>query len=350
MRHVFFSGEPLTRGLVDRWRAVFGEAALLVNLYGSTETTMTKCYRVVAPNDAAGQPLGAVLPMSDTQALVMRGDRPCGFGEPGEIVIRTPFRTAGYVDGGSAAAFAANPHLPSDLLYRSGDRGRYRPDGSVEVEGRLDDQVKIRGVRVQPAEVKAVIDAHPAVANSAVVARTAGGEQELVAYVVAAGHAMADASDLPERLRRHLAENLPLGLMPRAIVAIPRLPLLPTGKVDRTALPEPEAAAARAPVLPRDGTDALLLAVWADVLPVAPRGVRDNFFELGGNSLSATRIVSRVRSETGVELPLKTLFECPTVETLADRLALLRTAAAMLEPASAAERADADEWALAETL
>lgn len=350
LRHVFFSGEPLTRGLVDRWRAVFGEGALLVNLYGSTETTMTKCYRVVAPDDVAEQPLGAVLPMSDTQALVMRGDRRCGVGEPGEIVIRTPFRTAGYVDGGIAAAFAHNSYLPGDLLYRSGDRGRYRPDGSVEVEGRLDDQVKIRGVRVQPAEVKAVIDAHPAVASSAVVARTVSGDQELIAYVVAAGHAMPDASDLPERLRQHLVENLPLGLVPRAIVVLPRLPLLPTGKVDRAALPEPEAAAACAPVPPRDGTDALLLAAWADVLPVAPRGVRDNFFELGGNSLSATRIVSRVRSETGMELPLKALFECPTVETLADRVALLRMAAAMLEPAPADERANADDWALAETL
>jgi acyl-coenzyme A synthetase/AMP-(fatty) acid ligase/acyl carrier protein len=344
LRRVFFSGEPLTRSLVDDWRAVFGSEATLVNLYGSTETTMTKCYRVVEPAGEQAAPLSAVQAMSDTQALVMSGNRLCGIGEPGEIVIRTPFRTAGYLDGGEAAAFRENPARKGDLIYRSGDQGRFRPDGSVEVLGRLDDQVKVRGMRVEPAEVKSLIDTHPEIANSAVIARVLEADHELIAYIVPGSNA---GGMLVERLREFLAATLPFALLPRCIVSLDTLPLLPNGKVDRKALPEPARAVDRVVVAPRNETETRLLAVWREVLAAPARavGVEDNFFELGGNSLGATRVTSRIRTEFGLELPLKTLFTHPTVAALARHLDFLDAASGVL-----AEDEDADAWEMVETL
>jgi amino acid adenylation domain-containing protein len=327
LRRVFFSGEPLTRSLVDSWRSAFGSDALLVNFYGSTETTMIKCYREIEPAGDAAETLGSILPMSDTQVLVLRGAHRCGVGELGEIVIRTPFRTAGYLEGGAAAAFAENPYRPGDVFYRSGDQGRYRPDGSVEVLGRLDDQIKVRGIRVQPFEVKSVLDTHPAVQNSVVIARPAADGNELIAYVVPTlGHERG----LAETLRGFLTAQLPLAQVPRTIELLPALPLLPNGKVDRHALPEPMRAADRLIVEPRDDIQARLLSAWREILNVKPISVRDDFFELGGNSLSATRIASRIRTDFGVELPLKTLFEHRTVEALAQQVSLIETAAEIL--------------------
>lgn len=348
LRHLFLSGEPLTRGLAERLRARLAPAARVVNFYGSTETTMIKAYRAVEPGPDAPPP-AAVLPMADTQLLVLRGDRLCGIGEAGEIVVRTPFRTAGTLEGGEAAIFAASPFLPGDRLYRSGDLGRYRPDGSVEVLGRLDDQMKIRGVRVEPAEVKAALDAQPGVAGSVVLPREgAGGGMELVAWVVPAA---AEAEGLADRLRGALAAALPAAAVPAVILCIPALPLLPSGKVDRAALPAPPAKLRRLAVAPRTPTEAALQEAWAAVLPPAPpgageMGVTDNVFELGANSLHATQVASRIRQALGLELPLPLLFEHPTVEALAAHLDLLDQAAGLAAMDGAAD----DDAALVETL
>ena len=335
-RWVFFAGEPLSDQLVTTWRQAFPATHGIVNLYGPTETTLAKCfYRVPEPPAAGIQPVGAPLPQ--TQALVLAGDpvRLCGVGEPGEIVIRTPFRSLGYLadPGDQPPRFRVNPFRPDpeDLLYFTGDRGRYRPDGALEILGRLDDQVKIRGIRVEPSEIAAVLSQLPEVRESAVVARkNAMGDNDLVAYLVPHEGETVSTGEL----RRRLGKQLPDYMVPAAFVALEALPLTPNGKLDRGALPAPEEAAADRGgpgrhLPPRDHFELELVRLWEELLPVRPIGVRDNFFELGGHSLLVLRLKSTVQERFGRSLALADFFRGATVEELA---ALLRREAGSGSP------------------
>jgi len=318
LRWVFSAGEPLTDATVSRWRQVASPRCGVVNLYGPTETTMAKCsYRVPDEVMPGVQPVGEPLP--ESQALVLTAsNRLCGVNELGEIVLRTPFRTRGYINAAEAQErqFFASPfsNEPGDLLYRTGDSGRYRPDGSLMVLARLDQQVKIRGVRIEPDEVSAVLSRHPAVAACAVVARENHGEDPtLVAYVVPNDQVGAT------ELRAFLAEHLATALVPSTVVFLDRLPLTPNGKLDRGALRglEQEVGTVEQPyVAPRTPIESLLATVWADVLGVPRVGVDDDFFRLGGHSLKATQIIARMRAVFRIELPLRSLFETPTVAGL----------------------------------
>jgi amino acid adenylation domain-containing protein len=324
LRWTFFSGEPLTASLLDRWRRVTGGSGQVVNMYGPTETTMVKCFYIVPEEiDWSTAPAGHAMPQ--TQALVMAGDyRLCGVGELGEIVLRTPFRTLGYINAPQEQErrFVPNPYRqdPMDLLYRTGDRGRYRPDGQLEVLGREDDQVKIHGVRVEPSEITATLAQHPQVESCYVTAWSdAAGQKYLAAYIVGTEPGQEDLA----ALRAYLQQKLPAALVPTAYVPLPALPLTSSGKVDRRALPEPEttAAASRPPyVAPRTPTEQLVAAICSDVLNTDPVGIHDNFFHLGGHSLLAVQLISRLRRTFDVELPLRALFEQPTVAGLAASL------------------------------
>jgi acyl carrier protein len=205
------------------------------------------------------------------------------------------------------------------VVYRTGDLGRYRPDGLLEILGRLDHQVKIRGVRVEPDEVSAVLLAHPMVRAAVVVAcRDERGENYLAAYVVAPG-----GEGLSRELRKYLGEQLPAAAVPGALVFLESLPLLPNGKVDRRALPAVERVEPPrrgACLAPWTATQERLAEIWQQVLRLEQVGVRDNFFELGGHSLVATQVMSRCREAFGVELPVRSLFESPTVEELSRRV------------------------------
>ncbi len=319
LRWVFLAGEPLTDALVLRWRRRVSQGCGVVNLYGPTESTMVKCfYRVPAVVLPGVQPVGQSLP--ESQALVLTtGNRLCGVNEVGEIVLRTPFRTRGYINAAEAQErqFFANPFGgdPADLLYRTGDLGRYRPDGDLTVLARLDQQVKIRGVRIEPEEVTAVLSRHPGVSACAVVARADQGDQAvLVAYIVRSGDQVSAAE-----LRAFLAELLPAALVPSTVVFLDRLPLTPNGKLDRGALPAPEqrSGAFEQPYLaPRTPIETLLAGMFAEVLGLPRVGVHDDFFALGGHSLRATQIIARARAAWRIELPLRCLFETPTVADL----------------------------------
>ena len=319
LRWIFSAGEPLTDGLVLRWRRVASRECGIINLYGPTETTMVKCFYRVPDEVAPGvQPVGEPLP--ESQALVLTvTNRLCGVNELGEIVLRTPFRTRGYVNAAEAQErqFLANPFAgyPGDVCYRTGDLGRYRPDGRLMVLARLDQQVKIRGVRIEPEEVTAVLSRQPAVDACAVVARgDHGGEPTLVAYVVASKDQVGAAE-----LRAYLSEQLPAALVPSRFVFLDRLPLTPNGKLDRRALPAPEegvGAFEHPYIAPRTPIEILLAAMWAEVLGVPRVGVHDDFFGLGGHSLRATQIIARARAAFRIELPLRSLFETPTVAGL----------------------------------
>jgi amino acid adenylation domain-containing protein len=325
LKRIFFAGEPLTSALIAQWRAAFSatgpSTGEIVNLYGPTETTLAKCFYRVPDEPVAGvQPVGQTLPQ--TQTLVLSPERRlCGVGEPGEIAIRTPFRTLGYINAAeeNQARFIVNPFTndPEDLLYLTGDRGVRGASGLLEFLGRLDNQVKIRGVRIEPMEVASVLKTSPDVAACAVIVRQDGNDgPALVAYVVSA----KGSAENPARLQEFLSQRLMPAMLPSAFVFLEQLPLTSNQKVDREKLPPPSAirpSLETSYVAPRDATELRLVQIWEDLLGVRPIGVKDNFFMLGGHSLKALRLMVEMERGLGTRVPLGALFECPTVEHLA---------------------------------
>jgi amino acid adenylation domain-containing protein len=329
LRQIFCAGEPLTNTLVQQWRDAFPQAGEIVNIYGPTETTLAKCfYRVPAHLAPGVQPVGTTLP--ETQALVLDANHQrCGIGEPGEIVIRTPFRSLGYVNASTEnqSRFFPNPyrHDDQDLLYHTGDRGRYRPDGLLEILGRVDHQVKIRGVRIEPGEIQAVLAQHPEVQQTVVVAREDNpSDKRLVAYVVLHPSETQQAESLvTSSLRTFLKQKLPEYMVPSAFVILDKIPLTPNGKVDRRALPTPEYDASAQTnnfIAPRNNVESRLAEIWQQVLGVNTISVTDNFFDVGGHSLLAVQLFAKIGAAFHQELPLATLFHAPTIEQLATLL------------------------------
>lgn len=325
LRWIFFAGEPLPEALVRRWRETFPESGSMVNLYGPTETTLAKCFFVVPPTILPGiQPIGWPLP--ETQALLLAGDgKPCGIGEPGEIAVRTPFRSLGYVNAPeeNQRRFRKNPFREDerDLLYYTGDRGRFRLDGSLEILGRLDDQVKVRGVRVEPNEIAATLAMHPAVQACVVVgSKDQEGDTALVAYVVEAPPARVQ----PDELRIYLEKLLPPALIPSTFVLLDALPLTSNGKVDRRALPSRGATppVEREDAMPRTPVEKALARIWIQVLGLQQVGIHDNFFELGGDSLLILQVIAKAR-QAGIHLTARQILGQRTIARLAAQASLV---------------------------
>jgi amino acid adenylation domain-containing protein/non-ribosomal peptide synthase protein (TIGR01720 family) len=327
LRYVFLVGDVLTRRDVARLRAM-APVVTCVNYYGSTETQRAVSYHLVRDGEGPGReilPLGHGI--EDVQLLVLTPtNRLCGVGEPGEIFLRSPHVARGYLgdEALTRERFITNPFtgLGGDRLYKTGDLGRYLPDGGVEPLGRSDLQVKIRGFRVELGEIEAALGQHPCVREAVVVAREdAGHDKRLVGYVVPqeAGEGGRGRA-LDAELRGHLRERLPDYMVPSAFVTLDALPLTPNGKVNRRSLPAPAApqpGEAGEGAAPRTPVEEVLAAVWSGVLGLERVGVNDNFFELGGHSLLATQVISRVRAAFRVELPLRRMFETPTVAGMA---------------------------------
>ncbi|HEY5814676.1 MAG TPA: non-ribosomal peptide synthetase, partial [Terrimicrobiaceae bacterium] len=302
LRWVLFAGEPLTAALVQQWREKIGTTGEIFNLYGPTETTLAKCaYRVPQDPEPGVQPIGSPLP--NTQVLVInKADQLCGIGEPGEIVIRTPFRTLGYLNLSpeGPSGYISNPFGDDlkDIVYRTGDCGTYDFQGQLRIAGRFDDQIKIRGSRVEPAEVAAALAQYPDVQQSAVVVQeNQFGEKCLVAYLVQ--KPSREPLDITH-LRDFLKRSLPEYMVPVAYVALDKLPLTPNGKLDRKTLPSVEAMRLqKAPrsVPARNSTELALASLWSKLLKVDEIGIHEDFFELGGHSLTATRLVSQIQKE-----------------------------------------------------
>jgi amino acid adenylation domain-containing protein len=322
LRYAFVAGEPLTDSLIQRWRTQFPTSGSIVNLYGPTETTLAKCFYVVPEELSFGvQPVGRPLPQ--TQALVLNsGGGLCGIGERGEISIRTPFRTRGYLNrtDEDEKRFVQNPlvHEREDIIYRTGDLGRYRPDGTLEILGRVDNQIKIRGVRIEPDEITAILLRHPDVQSGVVAGhRDTENTYVLVAYVVAAA-----GDQIASDLRTFLSTRVPAAMVPACFVFIDALPLTHNGKLDRKRLPVPEIAKSLTDQAgPRNWIEEVLAGIWSEVLRRDQIGIHDDFFELGGHSLLATQVAARIRHTFHIELPLRRLFECPTVALLAKTIA-----------------------------
>jgi hypothetical protein len=261
-------------------------------------------------------------------------------GVAGELYIGGVQPARGYLDRPELTAerFVPDPFggrwgEPGGRLYRTGDLARHDAQGWIEFLGRIDHQVKVRGFRIELGEVESALEAHPAVARAVAMADAAGGGR-LVAYVLPrSAPSAADASapvpgldaELVARLREHLAQTLPDHMIPTTWVELASVPLTPSGKVDRRALPRPDAIKplSRAEyVPPRGDLEQLLAGIWAEVLRAERIGAHDNFFELGGHSLLATLAVSRIGEALAIEVPLRRMFEAPTIALLADRLRL----------------------------
>lgn len=320
LRHVVLAGEPLLPTDVGRWCDTFGDRIQLINLYGPTETTLTKLFHFVSVSDKDRRsiPIGRAMPGAGALVIDAQG-RACAPGEVGEILIRTPYRAHGYYNDPekTARVFVPNPfnNDPNDIVYRTGDYGRVLPDGNFEFVSRKDHQVKIRGVRIELTEIENVLRTHESVTDVAVIDREdAIGNKYLCAYVVL-------NRDVEQGvLRQHMARWLPDTMMPSALIRLTALPHTMNGKVDRANLPAPgmDGSRAGAPyVAPRTTIEEVIANVWASVLAVERVGVRDSFFDLGGHSLLATQVISRVRSALRVDVGVRQLFECPTVADLA---------------------------------
>ncbi|MET0395249.1 MAG: non-ribosomal peptide synthase/polyketide synthase, partial [Longimicrobiaceae bacterium] len=332
VRLVVLGGEETQRRDVEAFRAHFAPGAVLVNGLGPTESTVTLQNFIGHDTPIPRNSVPVGLPVDDTEVVLQGalGEQVAVYGV-GEILIRSPHVAPGYwrKPEQTARAFADEPES-GVRSYRTGDLGRRLPDGTLEFMGRSDFQVKVRGFRVEPGEVEAALRGHPAVREAVVTAHEGGsGERWLAGYVVAAEGAAAPAA---EELRGWLRGRLPEYMVPPVFVAVEALPLTPSGKVDRLALPAPERAESAAAVAPRTPTEEVLAGIWAEVLGVDGIGAGDDFFALGGHSLLATRVMARVREAFGVEVPLRSLFELPTVGALAERIEALRSAGAAVAP------------------
>ncbi|HEV3048901.1 MAG TPA: amino acid adenylation domain-containing protein, partial [Longimicrobium sp.] len=334
LRYVVFGGEALDPAILRGWVDRRGDdRPFLVNMYGITETTVHVTYRVVREADVRGgssSPIGVPIPDLSVHLLDPNGQLvPTGM--VGEMYVGGGGVARGYLHRPELTAerFVRDPFSadPAARLYRSGDLARRRVDGSLEFMGRADDQVKVRGFRIELREIESVLLDHPAVREAVVLTRGEGEERRLVAWFVAAGEVGA------AELRTHLLAHLPGHMVPAAFVRLDALPLTRNGKVDRRALPEPDAddLAGTHFVAPATQTEEVLANLWAQLLGAERVGATDDFFMLGGHSLLATRLASRVRSDLRVELPIRAVFEHSTLGALAAEVDRLRRGAAGVE-------------------
>ncbi len=317
---VNLAGEPLPNALVQQTYAAT-QATQVWNLYGPSEDTTYSTYALIPEVPQSTPPIGR--PIADTQVYLLdRRLQPVPVGIPGELFIGGDGLSRGYLQRPELTAekFIPDPFgaRAGGRLYRTGDLARYLPDGQLEYVGRIDHQVKVRGFRIELGEVETVLGGHPGVRDVIVVANLDTPElARLVAYVVARE---GRGSLTPSELRGYLRALLPEYMVPSVFVMLDELPLTPNGKVDRRALPAPGTQAPDASAgfeSPRTPTEEVLASIWEAVLEVAPVGINDNFFSLGGHSLLATRAVSRIQETFQMSMPLRVLFEAPTVLELA---------------------------------
>ncbi|HYU35987.1 MAG TPA: amino acid adenylation domain-containing protein, partial [Thermoanaerobaculia bacterium] len=322
-------GEALTPDLAERLLPLVGS---LWNVYGPTETTIWSAAGRVEPVSAAvaaptgSIPIGPAIANTTLYVLDQYFD-PAAVGVMGDLFIGGSGLSRGYLGSPEMTAdrFVPDPFAGKAArgarLYRTGDLARRRGDGTIDFLGRADHQIKIRGYRIEPDEIAAVLAKHPGVRETVVVARkSAIGDPRLVAYLIP-----GDPAPAFDDLRGFLRDKLPAYMLPTDYVMLESFPLNPSGKVDRRALPAPEAAVAadRELALPETPTEETLVAVWEQVLGRTGIGIHDNFFELGGHSLLAPQVISRVEQTFQIRLPLRTFFESPTISATALNIDLL---------------------------
>ncbi len=322
LKRIFCGGEVLTRGLAGQLQERLAGVDLY-NLYGPTEaaidTTWWRCEGEDEAEEWSGVPIGRAI--ANVKLYVLDQElKPAPVGVSGELYIGGVGLARGYHGRTELTAerFVPNPYSSEAgaRLYRTGDLARYRSDGVLEYVGRVDHQVKVRGYRIELGEIEAALRENAVVKEAVVVVRGDGEAQRLVAYLVCEAGATPASSELREQLQGQLPDYM----VPSQYVLLERLPLTPSGKVDRRALPATDVgdrSLAESYVAPRTPTEEILVGIWAQLLKIKQVGIHDDFFALGGHSLLATQLVSRVRSVFQVEVPLRQLFDRPTIAGLA---------------------------------
>jgi acyl carrier protein len=321
LRLVISSGEALSEELTERFYERLGEQVKLHNLYGPTEAAIdVSAWECERGSTRGSVPIGR--PIANLQLYILdEGMRAVPVGVAGELYIGGVGLGRGYWRRAELTAerFVPHPYRAGERLYRTGDVARYGADGAIEYVGRMDHQVKVRGFRIELGEVEAALRSHAGVREAVVVARADESGARLVAYVVRSGEESVSSAEL----RRYVGERLPEYMVPAVIVELEELPLLPNGKLNRRALPATDGAAlgvrqSYAP--PRTPVERQLVEMWQELLGVETVGIDDHFFELGGHSLMLTQLASRIRKEFQVNIPLRVLFDAPTITAMADAI------------------------------
>ncbi|MCP4417209.1 MAG: amino acid adenylation domain-containing protein, partial [Chloroflexi bacterium] len=319
LRLLIVGGEAMSAEHLQHWHEAGFSGVRLLNAYGPTETTITALICDLSSLSAASQldrvPIGR--PIRGRRVYILDKQlQPVPIGVSGEIHIAGIGLARGYLNRPELTAekFIPNPFASESgsRLYKTGDLGRYLADGRIEFLGRVDNQVKIRGFRIELGEIEAVLQQQTAVQDAVVVARDNNETGlQLVAYVVGEDLAVAD-------LQTALGQVLPAYMVPTAIVPLDAFPLTPNGKIDHKALPSPMETIVSNYVSPRNDVETVIANIWAETLKLPRVGIDDNFFELGGHSLLGTQLVTRLRQTLRIELPLRALFDAPTVAGIAE--------------------------------
>jgi len=315
LRTVICAGEACPRELLISLRAAV-PGAVLYNEYGPTENTVwSTVWSGDPPAHRTQLPIGEPIP-GERAYLLNPHLNLVPAGVTGELYLAGAGLARGYLGrpAQTAASFLPDPFHSASRAYRTGDLGRHTPDGQLEFLGRADGQVKIRGFRVELGEIQGLLDAHPGIQRSVVLARQDGAEGQIVAAYLAT---VPGAEVTVPQLRQYVADRLPRYMVPAAWVVLDALPLTHTGKVDLAALPEPGAGRPAPAAPPREGTEQLVAAIWEQVLGVGLVGAQDEFFEIGGESLRAMQVVTKVNQVFGIDLPVRTLFDAPVLTDFA---------------------------------
>ena len=329
LRAVVIGGEQASVADYKKWREACGNRIRVINTYGPTECTVVSVCcdpETISPgyDESRGLPIGK--PLANTRLCVVDGQlRPVPFGMPGELLIGGAGVAKGYLDLPELTAERFiddlfHEHPTENRLYRTGDIVRSLPDGNLQFLGRRDNQVKIRGFRIEPGEIESVLNQHEQIRQSAVIElKNDQGQSALAAYFVSEPKPLS-----PADLRLYLARKLPEYMVPAYFIQVEKIPLLPNGKLDRSALPKPGSdiapERARRHVAPGSEIETALVEIWEEVLGVRPIGITDNFFELGGHSLLAVRLCSIIQKKTGKKVTLSGLFQSLTIEKLARKI------------------------------
>ncbi|OQX23230.1 MAG: hypothetical protein BWK80_27065 [Desulfobacteraceae bacterium IS3] len=335
LKRFLLAGEALYGSDVIRWMEMMGDRIELVNIYGPSETTLAKAFNRIKEKPVEKNmimPVGQ--PISNTALLLLKDNALCRIGEIGEIYIKTPFRSKGYFNDSEATqkSFVHNPLTPDseDIIYKTGDMGKYLPDRSVAFIGRLDRQVKVSGIRIELDEIETVLRNYEAIDQNVIMAyKTPEHEHRLVCYYT-------EKKPLEiAQIRAWLAEYLPGYMIPSFFVKLNQFRLNIHGKIDRKALPKPEALMYEkiSYEAPANEIEAALSVIWKEVLNLDTVGVNNPFFEIGGNSLSAIRIISRISKTFGAEISIKEFFEHATVRKSAKRIEMAQKSAFQEIPA-----------------
>jgi amino acid adenylation domain-containing protein len=328
LRLIIFGGEALNLASLEPWFDRHGDTyPQLVNMYGITETTVHVTYRPLTRADvrSSGSTIGRPIP--DVRVYLLDAAlQPVPIGVSGEMYVGGAGVARGYWQREelSKERFIANPFSadPAARLYKSGDLARYLPDGNLEYLGRIDTQVKIRGFRIELGEIEAVLSKCPEIVQSTVLVREdLPGDRTIVAYVVARDAVTFDR----QQIRQFLRLKLPDYMVPSAFVVLAELPLTPNGKIDRRALPAPDRQRNERTIFvpPRNPLEQQLVQIWSHLLKIDAIGIEDDFFELGGHSLLATQVISRIQTVYSVSIPLRYMFEHPTIARFGTSIAPL---------------------------